>query len=75
MDPGFSLVAIELDTGAAWHLALDASPTFEPDEYRADRVTPRGLLLKSVEGGRREPKLVPWSPLEQALREAKSPTR
>ncbi|WP_155893336.1 hypothetical protein [Cystobacter fuscus] len=75
MDPGFSLVAIELDTGAVWHLALDASPTFEPDEYRADRVTPQGLLLKSVEGGRREPKLVSWAPLERALREAKPPTR
>lgn len=30
MDPGFSLLAIDVESGAAWHLGLERTATFDP---------------------------------------------
>lgn len=75
MDPGFSLLAVDLDSGAAWHLDLARTPTFEPEAYRARALTREGLVLKgSEEDAAQGARTVPWALLERALQNAKPPT-
>ncbi len=82
MDPGFSLMAIDLDSGASWHLDLARTPTFNPEDYAVRAPTREGLPLERFEeeegtpgpGGPRR-MTVPWAVLERALREAKPPAK
>ncbi|RKH67449.1 hypothetical protein D7W81_13830 [Corallococcus aberystwythensis] len=70
LDPGFSLLAIDVKSGAAWHLDLDRTATFNPDAYRARAVTKAGLLIEPFDGEASGPrKTVPWALLERALRD------
>ncbi|RYZ16203.1 MAG: hypothetical protein EOO70_05005 [Myxococcaceae bacterium] len=76
MDPGFSLLAIDLESGAAWHLGLERTDTFDPDAYLPREVTREGLLLEPVDGEEAGPrKTVPWALLERALRDARPPAK
>lgn len=76
MDPGFSLLAIDVESGAAWHLRLDRTATFDPDAYLPREVTQQGVLLESTEGEEDgSEKTVPWALLERALRDARPPAK
>ncbi|MBE4751387.1 hypothetical protein G4177_24740 [Corallococcus sp. ZKHCc1 1396] len=76
MDPGFSLLAVDLESGAAWHLGLERTDTFDPDAYLPREVTREGLLLEPVDGEEAGPrKTVPWALLERALRDARPPAK
>jgi hypothetical protein len=73
-DPGFSLLAIDLDTGATWLLGLEHTPALFFEEFRAREVTQEGLVLESP-GGDPPQKTLPWELLERALREATPPEK
>jgi hypothetical protein len=76
LDPGFSLLAIDLDTGAAWHLDLERTPIFDPEAYLPREATREGVVLDGFEEETsQQKKTVPWSLLERALRNAKPPAK
>lgn len=76
LDPGFSLLAIDLDTGAAWNLDLERTPSFDPEAYLPREATREGLVLDGFEEETaQEKRTVPWALLERALEKAKPPAR
>jgi hypothetical protein len=64
--PGFSLLAIDLDTGATWHLGLEHTAESFFDQFRAREVTQEGLLFENLDGDPPQ-KTLPWELLERAI--------
>ncbi len=69
-DPGFSLLAIDLETGRSWDVTLNASATFDVHDYDVEKTAEQGLPLQPIETNGPAPRWVSWEELDRALREA-----